>query len=82
MKVVEFINQNPNINYEVDGVLYNSEKDIPSSIKNMEVKSYIYTMVDIRVLKLRTEKTHTLNNCIDAYMEDITHDNGDQTEIQ
>ena len=64
MKVRTWIAQNRGIKYEIDGRLYEHEMYIPEIVRDMEVKSYVYTRINETVLKLRTEKTHRLADCI------------------
>ena len=59
------INKHNPIKYSIDGVIYNSENDIPEDIKNTKVMSYIYHMTTEMILMMRTEKTHKEEDCFE-----------------
>lgn len=64
MNVRSWIVQNRGYKYEIDGRLYKHEMYIPEIIRDMEVLSYSYAGTDEIILKLRTAKTHRLEDCI------------------
>lgn len=64
MNVRSWIVQNRGYKYEIDGRLYEHEMYVPEIVRDMEVKSYSYAGTDEIILKLRTEKTHRLEDCI------------------
>lgn len=66
LKVRDYIalNKWKNIKFRIDNVIFDSETIIPEDILNLEVKSYIYHMIDVMVLWMRTEKTHRDEDCI------------------
>lgn len=51
------------IKYRVDDTIFNLESHIPEDIKLLEVKSYIYYMVDEMYLWMRTKETHRDSDC-------------------
>lgn len=65
MCVKDYIDRNQfkPIKFRVDNTIFDSEKDIPEDIMNLEVKSFIYHMVDEMILWMRTEKTHKDEDC-------------------
>lgn len=64
-KVKDYIKDNKwkNIKFRIDDIVFDSESVIPEDIMNLEVKSYIYHMIDEMVLWMRTEKTHRDEDC-------------------
>ena len=64
MNVRSWIVQNRGYKYEIDGRLYKHEMYVPEIVRDMEVLSYSYAGTDEIILKLRTAKTHRLEDCI------------------
>ncbi len=64
MNVRSWIVQNRGYKYEIDGRLYKHEMYVPEIVRDMEVLSYSYAGTDEIILKLRTAKTHRIEDCI------------------